>query len=180
MARLVQRLKLTRFEADEYYKHGLEDYRKRNLDQAILNLNEAIEALPNEAEYYAARGFFYLEDGVDDKARADFEAALKHFAYEMLAHYGLGVVAYRDSRYDEAITHFTTAHRCDTTRPEPLYYLALAYYHKRHNVYALQVMRQAHDLFADGDARKKDAAKWIRFLEKTPSEKQPRLPESSG
>ncbi|HEX2619918.1 MAG TPA: tetratricopeptide repeat protein, partial [Phototrophicaceae bacterium] len=146
MARITQRLGLTRFEADEFYKKALAAYEKRNLDEALINMSDAINALPNNSEYYAARGFLYLEDGIDDKASADFTQALKLYAYEMLAHYGLGVVAYREKKWDEALKSFTSAYHVDPKRPETLYYLAMVYHQKGDPVSALQVMRQAYEL----------------------------------
>jgi tetratricopeptide (TPR) repeat protein len=167
MVRITQRLGLTRYEADEFYKKGLAAYEKRNLDEALVNLSDAIDALPNHAEYYAARGFVYLEDGIEDKARVDFEQALKLYPYEMLAHYGQGILAYRVKDWETALNHFLNAFRSDQKRPETLYYLALVYHHLNQYENALQVMRQAQTaLDANGDKRKTDAGKWVRTLEK--------------
>ncbi|MBZ0288827.1 MAG: tetratricopeptide repeat protein, partial [Anaerolineae bacterium] len=123
MAKLTQRLGLPRYEADEYYKQALAMFPKGQFDQAIDRMDKAIDILPTRSEYFAARGFFYLQDGVDDKARADFEAALKLYRFEMLAHYGLGVLAYRARKYAEAVTHFNSAAAADPNRGETLYYL---------------------------------------------------------
>lgn len=167
MARLTQRLGLTRYEADEHYKKALLAYTKRNLEEAILSMEQAITLLPTNAEYYAARGLLYLEDGLDQKARDDFEEALRHYPYETLAHYGRGVIAYRSKNWDEALAHFTDAYRADPKRPETLYYLALTHHHMGQNRQALAYMRQAAALFeATNDKRKNDAARWIRSLEK--------------
>ena len=167
MARLAHRLGLTRYEADEHYKQALSAYQKRALDAAILAMNEAIALLPNHAEYYAARGFFYLEDGVKDKASADFEQALQLFSYETLAHYGRGVIAYQSKNWDEAVAHFTDAYRSNPDRPETLYYLALAHHHKGDNAQALPHMQKAHEIFENaGDKRRSDSNKWVRELEK--------------
>jgi Flp pilus assembly protein TadD len=174
MASFNQRLGLTRYEADEYYKKGLAAYEKRNLDEALVNLTDAINALPSNAEYYAARGFIYLEDGIDDKAEVDFAQALKLYPYEMLAHYGRGVIAFREKKWDEALRHFTSAYHANPKRAETLYYLALVYHRTGENANALHVMRQAHALLeAAGDKRKGDAAKWIKALEKI--QNSPRL-----
>src|SRR3990172_8937057 len=130
MARITARFGLTRYQADEYYAEALNVYKKGNLEEAILNLGYAIELLPGNSEYYAARGFMYLEDGVQDKALADFEAALKRHPYEMLAHYGRGIIAYKDKNWDEALAHFNDAYVADPNRAETLYYLALVYHRK--------------------------------------------------
>ena len=166
MAFLGQRMGLSRYEADEYYKVGLAAYTKGKFDEAIINLTDAINALPKNAEYYAARGFVYLEDGITDKAEEDFEQALKLYPYELLAHYGRGIIAFQTKNWDEAQAHFTDAYRADPKRPETLYYLALVHHRKRENQIALRVMRNAHTLFESaGDKRRTDASKWVKTLE---------------
>lgn len=181
MARLVQRLGLTRYEADEYYKQALQAYDKRQLGEAILKMDEAIKLLPNHAEYYAARGFFYLEDGVRDKAQADFETALKLYPYEMLAHYGRGMIAYQSKNWDEALAHFTDAYRSNPERPETLYYLALCYHRKGANVLALTTMQQAQTRFEKtNDKRKGDAGRWVRTFQKLVEQEQTHQALPSG
>src|SRR5262245_6689331 len=132
MPRLNQHLGLTRFSADEHYKRALDSYQKGQFDDAVDAMTDAIEELPTKSEYFAARGYFYLEDGVRDKAQTDFERALKIYPYEMLAHYGLGLIAYKGKNFDEALEHFTKAYRSDPQRPETQYYLALVC-HNRHD-----------------------------------------------
>ncbi|MFN8530050.1 MAG: tetratricopeptide repeat protein [Anaerolineae bacterium] len=170
MPRLEQRLGFTRYEADEAYKRALDAYKKADFDTAIDGMTAAIEALPRHAEYYAARGFLYFEDGEEDKARTDYEEAIRLFKYEMLAHYGLGMIAYRRAQkgedaalWEEALKHFTTAYRIDPNRPETLYYLALVYYHKRDYPNAVRFMLNAQTAFdRTGDKRKVNADKWVR------------------
>ncbi|NWG18420.1 MAG: tetratricopeptide repeat protein [Chloroflexi bacterium] len=167
MAFINQRLGLSRYEADEYYRMALEAYQKKRLDDAILNMNEAITLLPTRAEYWAARGFFYLEDGVLDKAQADFEQALRRHRFEMLAHYGRGVIAYKDRNWQEALAHFSDAYRSDPKRPETLYYLALCFHRTGDNTAALRMMEQAAAAFTDLDERRKaDALRWVKEFQR--------------
>jgi tetratricopeptide (TPR) repeat protein len=166
MARLTQRLGLSRFEADEHYKDALKHYNNRSVDEAILAMDEAIKLLPSNAEYYAARGFFYMQDGINDKASADFDRALEIYPYEMLAHYGRGVIAYRGKKWDEAVNHFIQAQRIDQQRPETLYYLALAYHRKGNNELALSYMQQADSRFdtLGSKTSKRNTERWMRSL----------------
>lgn len=176
---LNRRLGLNRYEADEYYRLALDAYRKNRLDDAIMNVNEAIALIPNKSEYLAARGFFYLEDGIHDKAQADFEQALKLYRYEMLAHYGRGVIAYREKHWTEAVNHFTSAYQSDPKRPETLYYLALSHHHNRDNDSARRWMEMAAKAFSGVDERRKaDAQKWLKEFQRIleSREQQPRLP----
>lgn len=182
MPRFDQRLGFTRAEADEYYRRALEAYRKGQFDVAIDALNDAIDLLPGRSEYYAARGLIYLADSVDDKAAADFDTALKHFAYEMLGHYGKGILAYKARQWEDAARHFTQAHYIDPQRPETLYYLALTYFHAGDRVRSANYMAQAHQGFeAANDRRKADSARWIKELEKSlarkPEVSTPALPQ---
>lgn len=165
MPALNQRLGLTRYEADEYYKRALEAYRKANFDEAIDAMNYALELLPTKAEYYAARGFFQYEDGALAEAEADFQRALEYFPYEMLAHYGLGMIAYKNQDWDTALERFTIAWRVEPQRPETLYYLALTYMRRGETASALNVMTQAQAAFEAGNDRRKTLAeRWLREL----------------
>lgn len=162
-----QRWGISRYEADEYYRRALEAYRKRAFDDAVDAMNDAIEALPTKSEYYAARGLILLEDGELERARADFETALHYFRYEMLAHYGLGALAYKAGKFDEAIRHFMQAYFIDTERAETLYYLALSHYRRGDLAAAIDFMVRANDrLEQANDRRKADAARWLREFAK--------------
>lgn len=167
MPRIDQRLGFARFEADEYYKQALEAYRKGDYDTAVDAMKNAITNMPNKAEYYAARGLMYLDDGVTQSASEDFDAALSLFPHEMLAHYGKGMIAFKKGEWDDALQHFTAAYYADTQRAETLYYLALTYYRKRDFASAANLMKLANDRFeATNDKRKADSQRWLRELAK--------------
>ncbi len=165
MPALNQRLGLTRYEADEHYKRALEAYRKANFDEAVDAMNYAIELLPTKAEYFATRGFFQLEDGSTPEAEADFDQALKIYPYEMLAHYGRGMIAYKQQDWEAALERFTAAYRVDPQRAETLYYLALVYYKLGEVASAINVMSRALVAFeASNDKRRTQAERWLRDL----------------
>lgn len=163
MPSINQRLGAGRFTADEYYRRALEAYRKRDFDSAIAALDDAIDIVPRKSEYYAARGLVFLEDGEEEKAAADFREALRLFDYEVLALYGLGMLAYKTGRYPEAAQHFARAHYGDQKRPEPLFGLALTAFAQEDLVSATRYMGQALALFESAnDPRKKEAARYLR------------------
>lgn len=164
MTRMAQRLGLTRYEADEYYKRALDYYRKKQMAEAIIEIGYAIELLPNNAEYLAARGFFYLEDGAEKEAEADFQQALSLYQYELLALYGRGVMAYNNKNYKGAVAHLTDAYRVDPKRPETLYYLALAHHRLGENERALALMEQAVSGYEarDETRSKRNAERWAK------------------
>ena len=165
MPALTQRLGLSRYEADEHYKRALDAYRKANLAEAVEEMTYAITLLPTKGEYYAARGFFQLEDGAFTEADTDFAEALRIYPYEMLAHYGRGVISYRERDWDGALERFTAAYHVDPQRAETLYYLALVYFQMGEIASAVNVMTRALDAFEQAnDRRKTQADRWLREL----------------
>lgn len=167
MARLVQRLGLTRYDADQYYKQALAAYKKKNLEEALAKIDLAIQLLPTLAEYHASRGFFFLEDGVNDKAGESFDVALELNPYEMLANYGRGIIAYDNKNWEEAASYFLDALAAQPTRPETQFYLAMVNHRMRFNDHALQWMREAQQGFAKADdKRERVCERWIREFEK--------------
>lgn len=164
---LAQLFGVSRYDADVLYRAGLEAYQKRNFDQAIDSLNKAIVMFPKQSEYYAARGLVYLQDGVEEQAREDFEQALRLYNLELLAHYGLGVLAYRHRRWEEAEASFQQACFIEPERAEVLYYLALSHHRQQQNTTALDYMQQAQRLLEQAnDKRRTDAARWVKELQK--------------
>jgi predicted Zn-dependent protease len=171
MANLPARFGLSRYEADEHYKIAISFYQKHNLEQALLHIGHALSLLPHNAEYLAAQGFFFLEDGVVDKAEEAFDMALRRNAYEMLANYGKGVLAYRHKDWQKALMYFLNAWAAVPERPETLYYLALASHHSGDNRKALDWMRQAAAAYATIEAPEakkpaRDATRWVTELER--------------
>jgi tetratricopeptide (TPR) repeat protein len=173
MGILGSRFGITRYEAEEYYRIALDYYNKKNLEEAIHNIDGAIELFPNRAEYYATRGFFRLEDGLPDEAEPDFDKALKFHAYEMLANYGKGAILYGREDYESAKEYFTRAWAADTQRPETLYYLALVEHRLKNNLKALEWMQQAAAIYeshAEDNReirrRKRNADRWISEFHK--------------
>ncbi|MEM6281517.1 MAG: hypothetical protein AAF787_04930 [Chloroflexota bacterium] len=167
MSFLSQRLGLTRFEADEYYAQALEDYENKNLQNAIDNIGFAITLLPTNSEYHAVRGLFYMEDGQEYDAKANFEEALRLHSAEALANYGMGVVAFRRAEWADAVQWFNRARMVNPTQSEVPYYLALVHHRQQDNVMAKTYMEQALQLMEDAkDKRRTDAKAWIREFEK--------------
>lgn len=167
MAQLRAQLGLNRYEADEYYRMALAFYRKHNINDAITYMGYALQLQPKNAEYLATRGFFHLENGVLDRAQSDFDAALARNAYEVLANYGKGVLAYQNKAYDEALTHFMKAWAAEETRPETHYYLALCLYHLARYAEARTWMLSAYRLFEQKQDKThaRDADRWLMEID---------------
>ena len=160
-----QRFGLNRYAADEYYHRALAAIARRDYDRAIAALNDAIAELPRNAEYIAARGLVHLEEAEYDEAEADFVAALDIDKFEMLANYGLGIIALKRQEYHIAVKYLQSAYYIDQKRPETLYALGVAFYQSGDLVNATQFMGKANELFEKAnDKRKSESARWLREL----------------
>ncbi len=167
MSFLTQRLGLARFEADEYYAQALQDYQKGKLQEALDNVGFALTLIPQNSEYLAAQGLFYLEDGVEDKARESFQAALTLHDAEAAANYGMGVLAFNDKAWDEAKVYFNKVVAIRPAQIEIPYYMALIYHRQQDNHTAKAYMEQALQQMEDaGDKRRTSARRWVREFDK--------------
>lgn len=170
MGFLGTRFGINRYEADENYRKALEYYHMKNLDQAVLHMNNAIELQGRRAEYYAARGFFRMEDGIMDEAADDYDKALQLNRYEILANYGKGVLAFKENQAEAALAYFMNAWAADNDRAETLFYIALCHHRLQDNAQALQWMQQADAIYGaseDREARrrKRVAERWLKVFE---------------
>lgn len=163
-----QRFGVSRFEADEAYRQALEAMVHRAYDQAYDWFNRAIEALPTGSEYHAGRGLTHLEEAEYALAQADFEEALRLYSHEMLAHFGLGIVAFRHHKdYARAVQHFLSAYYIEPERPETLYWLAMSYYQQGDLVNAANFLARADARFEQlNDKRRAETQRWIKELGK--------------
>ena len=163
-----QRFGVSRYEADEAYQRALEPLARRDFDRAHDLLNEAVEMLPSGSEYIAARGLVHVEEAEYPQAEADFHEALRLFPHEMLAHFGLGMIAFRrDKNYAGAVQHFLAASYVQPDRPETLFWLALSYYYQGDLVNAANYLARADNRFEQlSDKRRAETQRWIKELSK--------------
>ncbi len=164
---VARRLGLTRSNAVAYYQRGLKSFEDGDLENAILDLNEAIYLDEGHAEYYSTRGLFYIENGQSDEAKIDLNYALKLSKRQWLAHYSLAMLAHNDGDYEAAIKHFTEATKIRSDRPEIWYYRAITQHSQGDDAQAVSDMERAEQLFPPSDKRRKDAAAWVKEFKKT-------------
>jgi predicted Zn-dependent protease len=165
---LGSRFGLTRVQADEQYQAALEAYRRRNFEQAMTNIQNALHLAPRNAEYHATQGLFYLESNAPFQAESAFDTALRLNPYEVLANYGKGALAYKAKDWQKANQYFSTAWAAMPNRPETAYYLALTTHQLGNTRRALDLMKQAQAAFEQQEARKpaRDAARWVGEFER--------------
>lgn len=176
MFKLAQRLGASRFEADEAYLGALAAFRRKDLKQALAQIKSALARHPSHAEYHAALAWFQLEGDDRSRARAGFDRAMAINPYEMLANYGLGMLAYKDKDWEAAADYFLNAMAAQPDRPETMYYLSLVRHRQGDNERALHWMQKAHEEFAAADdKREKQCRAWIREFAKLADEDRTRV-----
>lgn len=163
MAKLAQRLGISRYRADEHYQTGLAAFVSRDLALSIRELRTAVALLPRHAEFHSALGFALLDDKQQRPAAESFERALSLNSFEMLANYGQGLIAYRAKNWNEAWKYFNAAHVARPKRAETLYCLAMVSHRLGNNAEALACMESAKLGFAkSGDRREAHCDAWQR------------------
>jgi len=173
---VARRLGLTREHGEAYYRRGLDAYEKGDLENAILDLSEAIHYDRGHAEFYSTRGLFHLESSHDEEALLDLEYALKLSKRQWLAHYALGILDFRHGEYESAVKHFDEAQKRASHRPEVWFYRAVAHHYAGDDAKALADIQRAEKLFPSGDKRVKDVTAWIKELRNS----IPAQPKSAG
>jgi len=163
---VARRFGLTRDQGDAYYRRGLQVHESGDLENAIIDLSEAIHYDRGYAEYYSTRGLFHIEDENIEAAEIDLNYALKLSKRQWLAHYGLGIIAFNNGDYDEATKHFTEASVIRADRPEVWYYRAIAEHNQGDDALAIADMERAEQLFPKDDKRRRDATAWVKELKK--------------
>ncbi|MBN1963837.1 MAG: tetratricopeptide repeat protein [Anaerolineae bacterium] len=156
--------------ADRYLERGLYHLDKKKYEDALADLNAAIEHEPDNAELYATRGVIYAEsDNEDyaDYARDDLTYARYLDPKQWVAEYYLGMMSYHEEDYHEALRRFTAARDLAPLRPETYYYRALCYY-KLDDVGTARIeMELARQLLdQEGDRRFREARRWLKIFEK--------------
>jgi tetratricopeptide (TPR) repeat protein len=150
-----------------YYRRGLQAFEDGDMENAILDLSEAIHYDRGHAEYYSTRGLFYVEARQFEDAQVDLEYALKLNKRQWLAHYALGMIDFTNQDYESAGKHFGEASKIRPERPEVWYYLAVTDHNLGDDTQAVADMERAEQAFAPGDKRRKDATAWLKELKKT-------------
>jgi len=162
---IAQRVGLARAEAQSYYERGLRAFAMHNYEDALADLDAAIERAPGYTELYCARGVIAIEADKLPGAKEDFEYALTINKRLWLALYGLGTLAAGRNNWKEATDYFTQAQAIAPGRPEVWYYRAVAFYNLGEIDKAAADMKTALRWLTPGDKRRSDAQKWLKILD---------------
>ncbi len=169
---LAHRLGLKRVTGEAYYRRGLKAHESGDLENAILDVSEAIYYDRGYAEYYSTRGLFYIEANQWAEAEQDLQYALRLNKRQWLAQYGLGIVSFQQGDLGGALERFTEALKFGGRRAEVWFYRAVTNYYLGNYERAAEDMETALSLFPATDKRLKDARTWKREIDD-------QLPESA-
>ncbi len=159
--------------AERYYERGLDELSKDRLSQALADLDQAIAQNPRNAEYYAARGLALLRDEWEADAEQDFAQALKLDATQWLAHYGRGMLAFKEGDFTAALDHFSRAQRLAPQRPEIYVYRAASFFRAGNPREAIADIEYALTLFEPRDRRREQAGQWLEIFRRAASRQPP-------
>ena len=93
---------------------------RREWQVAVVWLNKVLEVYPDRASAYARRGLCHLMTNQMQKADQDFRKAIAEDESLAMAHRGLGVLAGRSGKSDEAVNHLARAIELNPEDPDAL------------------------------------------------------------
>ncbi len=165
---VARRMGLTRADSQAYYERGLQSFAKGDLENAILDLSEAIHYDRGRAELYSARGYIHLQAGNLEDSEIDLRYALRLNKRQWLALLGLGIMDFNHGQWEQALQNFKKAQGVAPGRAEPWFYGALTHYKLGDNQKAATEMQIALRWLGDGDKRRTEANKWLKEFKVDP------------
>ncbi|MCR9144646.1 MAG: tetratricopeptide repeat protein [bacterium] len=111
-----------------WYKLGVIDLMKKEPKAAVTNFNRSVIYKPDFAVGYIARGVALYETGAKDRARLEFEEALKRDREAVLASFNIGVLFYNEDMLDKAKKIFLDLAKEFPEYCDPRYQLSYIYF----------------------------------------------------
>lgn len=155
--------------AERYLERALHFYSQKEPDYAaaLTDLDEALQLERRNPELYATRGLMLLQANQPAAAQADFRQAIKLDPSQWLVYYALGIQAFNERRYDEALQYFNAVQHYAPLRPEVFVYKAAAYYQLHEKKRALAEIESALQLITDKKSKlSKAASAWRGVIRK--------------
>ncbi|MCH2051341.1 MAG: tetratricopeptide repeat-containing serine protease family protein [Trichodesmium sp. ALOHA_ZT_67] len=134
-------------DAESYYKQGNKHIDREEFEQAIADLNQAIQLNPKYAEAYYNRGIVYLKQGKYDLALADYNQAIQLNPKDAEAYNNRGGVYLKQGKYDLAIAEFNQAIQLNPKLAAPYYSRGLTNKYQRNMEKAISDFEKAADLY---------------------------------
>jgi tetratricopeptide (TPR) repeat protein len=92
--------------ADAYISRGVSNLKKGQIDDAVSDLNKAVELNPEDASTYFYRGNAFYENGQIEKAVSDYTKAIERSPRYTNAYFSRGYVYLTTGEYSKAISDF--------------------------------------------------------------------------
>eukprot|EP00037_Helgoeca_nana_P000210 m.20701 g.20701 ORF g.20701 m.20701 type:complete len:726 (+) comp10271_c0_seq1:41-2218(+) len=115
-------------------------------DAAVKSLERAVQLDPSFAYAHTLLGHEYISNEDFSKALECFRSAVHHDARHYNAWYGIGMIYFRQERFELAEYHFQLAVDINPSSPILLVYLGLAQYDQQKAELALQNLDRAKEL----------------------------------
>lgn len=113
-----------------WYKLGVIDLKKRKYGSALQQFDQALIHKPDFLVGYVARGVALYEQGNKERARLEFEEALKRDTKSDLASFNLGVLFFNDGLVDRALKIFHELKKANPHNLDARYQLSYIYFQK--------------------------------------------------
>ena len=150
---------------ERYLERGIAAFEKESYEDALADLDEAIENTPNLGELYATRGLILHLMRRDEDSEEDLAHALNLDSHQWLVFYVQGLIAMRNKNHEEAIEYFSRAQRYVPTRPEILHSRAMAYYGYGNLDAAIGDLKLAVDTMDSKDKQLKEIKRLLKVME---------------
>jgi type IV pilus biogenesis/stability protein PilW len=114
---------------DALYNLGLACYHLEDYEKSKQYFLQALSITPDYPDAHNNLGLIYMQLGQWKEAEEHFQKAVSNPIYKTpeLAYYSLGMIQYRQGRYDNALESFKASVRRDRNFALPYYGMALAY-----------------------------------------------------
>jgi tetratricopeptide (TPR) repeat protein len=133
-------------DAKFYNNRGVAYFAKGEYDQAISELNKAIEINPSYVEAYDNRGCAYVAKGKYDQGISDFNRALEINPKLASAYTNRGTAYMNKGQYDQAISDINKALDLNPKFALAYYSRGMSYYYKKEYDKSWEDIKKAKDL----------------------------------
>lgn len=107
-------------QANDYYESGKTKLLAGNVEEAITDLNAAIEAGNKDANTYILRGEAYMQIGNYRQALIDFNTVIEQDNLNAVAYYDRALLNMRLEDYDTALSDINNALAAQTEKPSSI------------------------------------------------------------
>ena len=86
-----------------FSQRGLDKYQQQDYSGAVTEFTKAINAQPNNQNFYTMRGTAYEDWGKDSEAESDFSKTLEILPNDFVGAYRLGMIYFKKKDFENCI-----------------------------------------------------------------------------